>query len=125
MKKLVILFITSVFILSACNTSSSNNETELKVIEVDLNGSSYKPSGEESIIKALVTQGEEKVTDAKVNFEIWKEGDKDHEMIEGDNIGKGLYTMNKTFDRKGSYNVIVHTYAKDMHIMPKIQFQIN
>ncbi|MCM3597955.1 FixH family protein [Metabacillus idriensis] len=125
MKKLVILFITSVFILSACNTSSSNNETELKVIEVDLSGSSYKPSGEESIIQALVTQGEEKVTDAKVNFEIWKDGDKDHEMVEGDNIGKGIYTMNKTFDRKGSYNVIVHTYAKDMHIMPKVQFQIN
>ncbi|WP_191567653.1 FixH family protein [Metabacillus idriensis] len=124
MKKLVILLISSVIILSACNTSSSNDETELNIIEVDLSGSIYSPRGEESIIQALVTQGEEKVTDAKVTFEVWKDGDKDHEMLEGDNIGKGLYSINKIFDREGLYNVIVHTYAKDMHIMPKIQFQI-
>lgn len=125
MKKLVLLFITSVYILSACNASSNNDETELNIIEVDVSGSIYNPKGEESIIQALVTQGKEKVTDAKVTFEIWRDGDKDQEMLEGDNIGKGLYSINKTFDREGSYNVIVHTYAKDMHIMPKIHFQIN
>ncbi|WP_055108833.1 FixH family protein [Paenibacillus ihumii] len=80
-------------------------------------------SGEPVAIQAKVTQGNEAVTDAKsVMFEVWHSGDEHHEMLEGTHAGDGIYSIEKTFEQDGVYNVIAHVTARDMHNMPRKQF---
>ena len=51
----------------------------------------------------------EKVTDADdVKFEIWKDGDEKHEMLDGKHKGKGVYAVEKTFETDGVYHIISH-----------------
>ena len=42
----------------------------------------------------MLHKGKEKVTDADdVKFEIWKDGDEKHEMLDGKHKGKGVYAV--------------------------------
>jgi hypothetical protein len=76
-------------------------------------------SGQPVEIEAKVTQGSENVNDAKeVEFELWRRGQQDHEMIDAKSQGKGIYRIEKTFAADGIYYVIAHVAARDMHNMP-------
>lgn len=80
---------------------------------------------QEVIVEAHVTQGDEKVEDAsEVKFEIFKSGVKETEMIKGEHKGEGVYSMKKTFKEEGSYSVVAHVTARDLHSMPKKDFQV-
>ncbi|MGM0846413.1 MAG: FixH family protein [Bacillota bacterium] len=132
MKKLLLfLLMISIFLLGACGSQENNNdghgdahsgeEGELTVISAELNVPETAEAGETVEFSTLVTQGDNKITDAsEVKYEIWKEGEKEEsEMIEAENREDGHYTAEKTFDEDGVYHVQVHVTAKDMHTMPK------
>lgn len=71
-------------------------------------------------LTAEVTQGKEVVDDAdQVEFEIWEKGQEDHEMVKGKHEGKGIYSVEHIFSKDGTYNVVSHVTARDLHKMPK------
>jgi len=79
-------------------------------------------------IMAKVTQGGEPVEDAdKVLFELWREGQAEdqHQKMEGENRGQGIYAITYTFEEPGTYYVIPHTDARGMHTMPTATLTVN
>lgn len=119
-----ILFIFLISILAAC--SSSGKEEELHFLEVDLSVTPEHGEVNEPIVfEAKVTYGDEEVTDAdEVIFEIWRAHDENHEKIEVSHSENGIYRLEKTFDREGTYYIISHVTARDFHNMPRKEFVI-
>jgi hypothetical protein len=120
-----------VFALAGCGSNGGHNHDaktdevpkEVKV-EVKTNPKTIKPN-EKTEIQAIVTQDGKKVDDADdVKFEIWKDGDQKHEMIEAKHKGNGVYTIEKEFSTDGIYHIIAHTNARDMHVMPEVKVTV-
>ncbi|KGX87524.1 FixH family protein [Pontibacillus litoralis] len=131
--KLFLFAILSMLILAltACGNEESNeSEESLEPIEVEV---STDPSKEELMpnedftIGATVTHKDEPVNDAdEVRFEFWQEGqaDDEHEMIDGTLLEDGMYTIDRNVEEAGTYYVIAHVTAREMHNMPKETLQI-
>ena len=134
-KRLIILALF-VLVLAACSngdqeetTDSSNdaNESEeLTALEVEVDIPEQVEVGETVELKALVTYGEEDVTDAEeMNFEYWKKGDQDNsETVETTNNGDGSYTVEVTFEEEGVYEMFAHTTAKGQQNMPQASITV-
>jgi len=130
MKKILFLslMVLSVFIISACN----NNEQEQaddklpEFVEVKLSVTPEHGKANEPItFEAKVTQGDENVEDAdEVKFEIWRAKDEKHEKIVVEHSEDGIYRLEKAFDQEGTYYIISHVTARDMHNMPKKEFVV-
>ena len=77
------------------------------------------------IFEAKITQGDENVEDAdEVTFEIWRSKDEKHEKIDVKHAEDGIYRLEKTFEQEGTYYIISHVTARDMHNMPKKEFVV-
>lgn len=117
------LFVLALVTLTACggDGQTGEEEDELFALDVELDVPEAVEVDETVEMKALVTYGDEKVTDAdEVVFEVWEEGKKDaSEMIPADNHEDGTYTAETSFGHDGVFTVQVHVTAKDMHTMPK------
>jgi hypothetical protein len=123
---LFFLFITLLFV-SACNNEAENEIEEvdafqeLTVLQVEFLVPEVAKAGEKITLEAMVTYGEEKVTDAdEVIFEYWEEGKQENSiMLDAHNNGDGTYTAEVVFEQNGIYEMYAHTTAKEMHTMPK------
>ncbi|MCM3617114.1 FixH family protein [Sutcliffiella horikoshii] len=133
MKKLTLLIcLLSLLMLAACGSSDNNQESNggsdgvPSIVEVEIKLPETIEPNEEVKIQALVTQGDENVEDAnEVTFEVWKQGQEaDHEMLEADHDGDGIYSITKTFDEEGYYYVVAHTTAREMHVMPRVEVTV-
>jgi hypothetical protein len=131
MKKILVLsfMVLSVFIISACNNKEQQEQADDKLpefVEVNLSVTPEHGKANEPIIfEAKVTQGEENVEDAdEVKFEIWRAKDEKHEKIEVEHSEDGIYRLEKAFEQEGTYYIISHVTARDMHIMPKKEFVV-
>jgi hypothetical protein len=70
-------------------------------------GSFYCFTKRDKSSKTHVTQGDEKVEDAKkVEFEIWKSDEETHEKVLGEHQGNGIYSISKTFCRRGGITLL-------------------
>lgn len=122
----ILLILVSILTLSACQEQQEDSVFEPVYLDVELN--IYPEDGrvnETVIFEALVSYGEEKVEDAyEVTFEIWRAKDPEHENIVVNHTEDGIYRLEKNFEREGTYYVIAHVTAKDMHYMPKKEFVI-
>ncbi|MFK9092970.1 FixH family protein [Bacillus salipaludis] len=127
MKKFLSIFLTVLFLSIAVSCGQQQKEKAGKppeMIDVVL---SIKPSTGELnkpiTFEAKVTQGNENVNDADdVIFEIWRAKDEKHEKIEIKHAENGVYRLEKTFQQEGTYYIISHVTARDMHNMPKKEF---
>lgn len=133
LKKLTYLVILlSVMVVSACGKdddnhgADTNEDKTLKTIEVDLQVPEHANPGEDVLIQARVTQGNEKVEDAQaVKFEIWEKNDKENsEMIDFTDHTDGTYSITHSFEKEAIYEVQVHVDARNMHVMPKSMIQV-
>ncbi|MBT2656264.1 FixH family protein [Bacillus sp. ISL-18] len=96
-----------------------------KIVDVNLSvnpnpGEPNKPI----TFEAKVTQGKEKINDAEVTFEVWRSKDTNHEKISVKHSDDGVYRLEKTFQQEGTYYIISHVTARDMHNMPKKEFTV-
>ncbi|WP_342431951.1 FixH family protein [Neobacillus sp. FSL H8-0543] len=127
MKKLLFFSLVLLLLVSLSGCSEEKLEHELpEMIEVVLTVTPESGQVNEPVtLEAKVTQGEENVEDAKeVKFEIWRANDEKHEEIEIEHAEDGVYRLEKTFQQEGTYYIISHVTARDMHNMPKEEFII-
>ncbi|WP_028593650.1 FixH family protein [Paenibacillus assamensis] len=104
-------------------TDSSLPAAKLIPIQVDLTVPEPVKVNEEVTIIARVTQKEAAVDDAKVVFEWWLDGE-EHQRYEGKWSEDGKYEFIHAFDKPGTYTVISHVDARDLHSMPKKEFKV-
>ncbi|WP_409252663.1 FixH family protein [Bacillus sp. SCS-153A] len=128
----MIITLSSALLLASCganneqNASGSGDTLEPVKVEVTTQpGKDELKEGEEFTIQAKVTQGDENVDDAnEVEFEFWKKDEEQHEKLEGQSQGEGVYSISMKVDEPGIYYVISHVTARDMHTMPKLELAI-
>lgn len=110
----------------AKTNDTAAEETAVVPISVDLSVPETGAAAEQISLKAVVTQGEEKVDDAnEVVYEIWEDGKKeDSWKVDSEMTEKGIYEAKTKFDREGQYHVQVHVTARDMHTMPTKEITI-
>lgn len=125
MKKFLFLLLIMVLVtLVACNQEDETNSEEsdeLKMLEVDFEVPENANVRETIDVKAIVTYGDEKITDAdEVEFEYWEEGNEDDSThIEAKNNEDGTYTTEIAFDQEGVFEMYAHVTAESLHTMPK------
>lgn len=125
MKKGIAAFSITAMMLTGCGAEeeshTNHEETTFQEIVVQIQTAEQLPVGEEVVLSAKVSQGEEAVDDAdKVEFEVWESGLRDEgKMIEGTLTKDGVYEANHTFDHDGVYYMYAHTTARGLHTMPK------
>lgn len=121
----LISLIMTIAILAACGDNSNDSE-ELKMLEVDFELPETAAIDEDVELKATVTYGDEKVTDAdQMEFEYWPEEDRDDStFIDGENNEDGTYTAEVSFEEDGVYEIYAHTTAEALHTMPKKSIEI-
>ncbi|MCT2536502.1 FixH family protein [Aquibacillus koreensis] len=127
LKRAIVVMFLFILIVAACDNTTENKEDFLgEVVEVEIELEPETPRvNTDTTIKAIVTQGKDKVNDAnEVIFEVWKEGQEDHEMIEASNQGDGIYSITKQFKTEGNYFVVSHVTARDMHVMPRKAYTV-
>ncbi|MFS0674518.1 FixH family protein [Ornithinibacillus sp. 179-J 7C1 HS] len=119
----ILMFALIVVALAACGKDEGNTEVEeeVGVLEVDFQLPETAEAGEKVELTAIVTYGDNKVTDAdEMEFEYWMQGNEDETTtVEATNNADGTYTAEISFDTDGVYEIYAHTTARDMHTMPK------
>jgi len=126
MKKLLLVVVPSLLLMVGC-TSAPEEETSLEIVEVEMEFPENVKEEEEVVVNTLVTQGEEKVEDAKeVQIEIWnvEKGKENSVLLDAEHVGDGVYEVKHSFDEKGVFRVQSHVTARDMHVMPTKQMVV-
>ncbi len=125
-KKFLAALAMSALILGACGDKEEENHSDhqnemMQEVMVEIQTAKELPVGEEVILSAKVTQGEEAVNDADhVEFEVWESGLRENsQMIDGELTEDGIYEASFTFDHDGVYYMFAHTTARGLHVMPK------
>lgn len=117
---ILILFIT---VLAACNNDAdeTKDEEELAMLEVAFDVPETAEVGDTLTLEAVVTYGDEDVTDAdEVNFEYWENNNKDDSItIDSKNNNDGTYTAEVILENESVYTIYAHTTARELHTMPK------
>lgn len=110
----------SILLIACGNKAEEENHQDPTLVEVDLQLQETAEVNEDVTIKAVVTYGDEKVTDAdKVLFGIREDSEKDESVkIEAKHSKDGIYEIQTKFAADGIYHVTAHTDAKKMHVMP-------
>ncbi len=110
----------------AAPNKTSTEETAVVPISVDLSVPEKGAADEQIPLKAVVTQGEQKVEDAnEVVYEIWEDGKQEESWkVESKMTDAGIYEAEAKFDHDGKYHVQVHVTARDMHTMPMKEITI-
>lgn len=126
MKKTLAVLVFATMTLVGCgdkeaseSPSTSNNEGTLEEVIVDIQ-TAETLSVDDVVLSAKVTQSDEAVDDASVEFEVWESGLRDEgHMIEGNLTEDGVYEADYSFDHDGVYYMFAHTNARGLHVMPK------
>jgi len=127
-KRSFLLLLIIVAFLASCSEkderSSEDYEPEILDVQVTINPEKGEVN-EPVVIEAAVTYGDKKVTDPDdIKFELWRSHDENHESIEPEHSGDGIFKIEKSFTEEGTYYIIAHVTAEKMHNMPKVEFVI-
>lgn len=85
------------------------------VVMVELQSGFDMVAKESTDLSVLITEKEEPLTAATIRFEIWKEGQEQHEFIDATEAGDGVYQADKTFESAGNHLINVHINKGELH----------
>ncbi|MEK3980536.1 FixH family protein [Psychrobacillus sp. FSL K6-2836] len=126
MKKTLAVLAIATMTLAGCgdkdateSNATHHNEGTLEEVVVDIQ-TAETLSVDDVVLSAKVTQSDEAVDDATVEFEVWESGLREEgHMVEGNLTEDGVYEANYSFDHDGVYYMFAHTNARGLHVMPK------
>lgn len=82
-------------------------------------------TGEPVELISAITANDQPVGEAKVEFEVWKQGQKQkHEMISAKMTEAGRYQTSHTFHEDGQHVVVVHVTTPSTHQMINATFPV-
>lgn len=109
-------------IMTACSEEEKADDDVPQIVEVEILLPEDISVGEAVTLSSYISQGGEDVNDADdVTFEIWEESasDEDHDRILAEFDQDGTYSISYTFETAGTYHIISHVNAREMHVMPE------
>lgn len=126
MKKTLAVLAIATMTLAGCgdkdateSNATHHNEGTLEEVVVAIQ-TAETLSVDDVVLSAKVTQSDEAVDDATVEFEVWESGLREEgHMVEGNLTEDGVYEANYSFDHDGVYYMFAHTNARGLHVMPK------
>ncbi|RFU61439.1 FixH family protein [Peribacillus glennii] len=65
--------------------------------------------------KVVIMHGGHPLSNANVDFEFWKEGETNHQVIEAAESKDGIYYAKLGFQQKGEYTVKIHVEKGSIH----------
>ncbi|MEH7238909.1 FixH family protein [Bacillus sp. JJ1562] len=71
--------------------------------------------GKASTLQVSFEESGSPLTEARVRFEVWKDGAEKHEFIDANEVKDGVYQSDYTFADVGSYNIQVHLEKGEIH----------
>lgn len=123
MKKLWLAVATSAVLVAGCSASPKEPEVP-EIVEVEILTSKEVPLAPLTL-EARVTQGQNNIEDAHVQFEFWQSGMRDDAyMLDGEYQGDGVYQIQVEPEHDGIYYMFAHTTASGMHVMPKQEIKV-
>lgn len=136
------ILLLSLTVLTACGSSgqqsvgqSNKDQTETMNMNMDTDQAnlysiefSTDPAeihaGQEIKLIEKVSQKGKPITDATVEMEIWRDGEKNHKMVPSSGGQDGNYNVYQSFPDAGTYHVTLHTTANTIHQMPTKELQV-
>jgi ABC-type phosphate/phosphonate transport system substrate-binding protein len=97
--------------------------TDQLTLQFTANPTQPKPQ-QQVTLTATVTAGKKPTTDAKVELEVWREGEKQHEMLLAKQQQDGVYQAMTTPQQAGTHLVIVHVTTSATHQMIDSSFLV-
>lgn len=98
-------------------THNHNHSSAPTQLDITFQSSPDHPGKNQPVeLKSVITAEKKPVTNAQVEYEVWKQGEK-HEMIKARLQENGIYTAAKKFPQDGEFHVIVHVTAPGIHQM--------
>lgn len=121
MRRILLFLMFATIIVLTVGCGEKDELDGLTMLEVEFEVPETAEVNEIIELKAIVTYGDEFVTDARqMDFEVWERGKRDEgEWIEAENHGDGTYTTEVSFDHDGIFEMYAHTTARGLHTMPK------
>jgi hypothetical protein len=84
-------------------------------VVVDLQSGLDMVVNEDTELSVLIKEKGNPLTGAKIRFEIWKEGQEQHEFLDAAEAGNGIYHATKTFETTGTHLINVHINTDSLH----------
>ncbi|MEK5441435.1 FixH family protein [Fredinandcohnia sp. FSL W7-1320] len=84
-------------------------------VSIDFPLETEYPVGKSSTLHVSFEESGAPLTDAKVRFEVWKDGAEKHEFIDANETENGVYQSDFTFTESGNYNIQVHIEKGEIH----------
>lgn len=116
-----LLMMTTIACTGKGNIAGTTSIAEDTPIEVSFSYSPKEPKVMEKVeLTVSITQENDLVQDADgVKYELWEEGEEQHELITANKLKDGSYSSPYTFTKPGKYYVIFHVDARGFHNMKK------
>lgn len=135
-----IIFLTASIFLTACNQTNESQQANQNHENHQHHEHTQPPINQQLNITFSIDPTEAKVnqpvtlistikaddtpvTDAKVEFEVWKE-EEDTQMLSASMKEAGNYQIEHTFSEAGTYHVVVHVTTPHVHQMISETFTV-
>lgn len=129
----MLLGLFTLILMTACNQDNTGHENHQNTPQIpgsqkltlSFQANPAQPDPGQSVeLQATVIDGNQPVTDARVELEVWKKGNKKHDMLPAKHSEKGIYKATATYQEEGEYLVIVHVTTPMVHQMIDSKFQV-
>lgn len=117
----VLVLIFSITLVGCGDNTDQGNSTEVipERLNVELTVPETANVNEDVLLQVKVSQGDEAVDDAdEVSFELKNIETEENQTFDGKLTENGVYTSTIQLDVPGTYTVISHVTARDLHTMP-------
>ncbi|KOR82421.1 FixH family protein [Paenibacillus solani] len=126
--RIVLTVLLAALLLSACTASpdaANRYEKEIPLI-AEVNIPETLSIHQPETIEITLTQDGQRVPDADfVHYELWSnDGSLRDPMTDAVEVGDGVYTVTKTFDKEGLYFIKLHSGNNGSIIIPQKPFAV-